>query len=74
MNESKDGPMPGDGVARENEDGTWTVCRVNSHDQLEAVETAPDEATATARLRELFSVATSDQWVVTRFGTARTLN
>jgi hypothetical protein len=35
MYELKDGPMPGDGAAGENEDGTWTACRVNSYDQLD---------------------------------------
>jgi hypothetical protein len=74
MTEFKSGPMPGDGVARANRDGTWSVCRVTSRRELEPIASAPDEESAVKRLRELFPVGSSDQWVVDRSGYARTLN
>jgi hypothetical protein len=72
--ESQDEMMPGDGVARENEDQTWTVYRISSHDRQEPME-GPfnDEATAVSRLRELFPVSQADRWVINRAGMATRL-
>jgi hypothetical protein len=67
-------PQPHDGIAKQHEDGGWSVYQVDFNGEFRLLEGPYDKEEAIARLRALVPVAEGDQWVIDVWGVAHTLN
>lgn len=63
-----------DGVAKQGDDGRWTVYQVDLDGQLRRLEGPYEKDEAIIRLRALVPIDVGDQWVIDIWGVARTLN
>jgi hypothetical protein len=68
------GPQPYDGIARQDEDGRWTVYQVEPDGGARKLEGPYERDEAIARLRSLVPVDVGDQWVIDVWGVSHTLN
>jgi len=67
-------PQPHDGVARQHEDGRWSVYQVDTDGTLRLLAGPFDRHDALNRLRTLVPVSEGDQWVIDFWGVTRALS
>jgi len=67
-------PQPHDGIAKQDEDGRWSVYQVEFNQSLKLLEGPYDKEEAITRLQALVPVSDGDQWVIDVWGVAYTLN
>lgn len=68
------GPQPGDGIARQNENGQWRVYHIEFDGALHMLGGPYGKQAAIEHLRTLVPVEKGDQWVIDVWGVAHTLN
>ena len=68
------GPQAHDGIAKQGEDGRWTVYQVDFDGQLLHLDGPYEKDEAIARLQALVPLEVGDHWAIDVWGVARTLN